>query len=1041
MNVKYLETILEKINLREFIIFVLFALFAFGFAIFCIVDYKTTYRTIYNERVDKIKYIDDLVIDILEYQNSLAVKNNIPITKVQHDAIEIIKSIQFKDEYIWIDLYKGGSVYHPIPQYSTDINVDSKIRKIVDEYNEGYLEYKWKKINANQSEFFDKISYVKLYKNWGWIVGNGVYINDINHKVLKSMLKSFLPVILFFILANGILRFILLNAIVKPIDKLAYISQKLAEGNLDVALPTAKSDTEFGKLYKIFNKFIEVLSKEKKAVQNEVILRNILTKIKVSLDIDEILFFVCSELAVLFDVQRVSIPVFLEKNDYKQFLIKNEYVTSPDIKTYSDAEDALETGNYWGMILAESSEAVAFDNIEESDVPDYFKNNYRDLNTLAIMGIAIKKAKNIWGCIILSDIVGSRHWTDEEKTLLKTVSDQVYLAINQAELYQKEKQTAQREKLLKTITEKIRSSLDIEETLSFICEETTKTFNVQRSAIAMYPEYKDYDNFSLMKDYTISPDLKSFKEIKDSAKILHFWEDALIDKNQIVAINNINEAEVSDYFKKSYQSIGVKSLLGISIKKYDRVWGTLVLSDYQEYRKWSEEDKELLSDIANQIYIALYQAELYEKEKTNSKREIILREIINKIRSSINLQDIKREIVNQVAMFLNADNVFFSDYNEETGNYIVTKESEYRSSEKLKSRVDFDFSEVPDFLEYVKYIHFKGNDIIFDNIDRYLDDNNLRGTGVETFYKLYDVVSNASINVSHGNLFLGNLVITFNKIRHISNDEMSFIRILADQAGIAIYQARLYEKEKLSAERERINRSIIEILRSSIDKTIIKKLFVKNIGKFFEADRVLLSEYDPVEKIYLPADKNSEYLSTPQEQSFVGYDWSKPVINELIQPLLEKREFNIYDWDEYIKYNQKSRDFMDFFENYNIKSSYNFPIIYQQNIMGFFCIDFTNNPRKLSDEDIRRIRNMCSQAGIALYHATLYQKAQECFLSKKSFVSKFSDKIKCSVNKILDKSILLSQNEFERILQIDYLNVIIDSCHKLLELTSEITEN
>ncbi len=46
--------------------------------------------------------------------------------------------------------------------------------------------------------------------------------------------------------------------------------------------------------------------------------------------------------------------------------------------------------------------------------------------------------------------------------------------------------------------------------------------------------------------------------------------------------------------------------------------------------------------------------------------------------------------------------------------------------------------------------------------------------------------------------------------------------------------------------------------------------------------------------------------------------------------------------------------------------------------MGYFCIEFTKGScHKLSDEDINRIRSMCTQAGLALNHADLYIKAQE----------------------------------------------------------------
>ncbi len=87
---------------------------------------------------------------------------------------------------------------------------------------------------------------------------------------------------------------------------------------------------------------------------------------------------------------------------------------------------------------------------------------------------------------------------------------------------------------------------------------------------------------------------------------------------------------------------------------------------------------------------------------------------------------------------------------------------------------------------------------------------------------------------------LGFLILEYNKdYKKFENEDLEFLKTIATQAGIAIYQANLYKITQIQAEREKISKNIIEILRSSLDKNIIKHLFVKNIGKYFNADRVL----------------------------------------------------------------------------------------------------------------------------------------------------------------------------------------------------------
>ena len=53
--------------------------------------------------------------------------------------------------------------------------------------------------------------------------------------------------------------------------------------------------------------------------------------------------------------------------------------------------------------------------------------------------------------------------------------------------------------------------------------------------------------------------------------------------------------------------------------------------------------------------------------------------------------------------------------------------------------------------------------------------------------------------------------------------------------------------------------------------------------------------------MYMPIDKNSEYLSGYKEKSFENYDWTSSDAKEYIQPLLAKEELNIFYWEDYIK--------------------------------------------------------------------------------------------------------------------------------------------
>lgn len=432
---------------------------------------------------------------------------------------------------------------------------------------------------------------------------------------------------------------------------------------------------------------------------------------------------------------------------------------------------------------------------------------------------------------------------------------------------------------------------------------------------------------------------------------------------------------------------------------------------------------------------------LINRTKHQAASERFMREIFEIMRSSLELNIIKNTIVNEVGKALNADRCFLWGYDKSTDLFIVDEFSEYRLSDDVKNLVGVNSKEQK--IEWLTDLYKIGKEVIFNNAKQFIKENNLESTTIEQYFKNYNIKASYSIPIFNSDEILGVLIVQYTKdYVKLSQEDIDFLKIVAIQAGEAIYQAELYQKVQLQAERERISRTIIEILRSSMDKEIIKKLFVKNIGKFFDADRVFFSDYDSAENVYLPVDENSEYLSSSNQKSFIGFDWSNKDISDHVQLLLGKREIKITNFDEYIKENPNiSKGLMSRYGNFDVKSSYNFPVLHQNDIMGYFCIEFTNRVFALSDEDINRIRSICTQAGIALYHAELYLRAQQCALLKNSSITEISEQIKKPANEILDLSKLLSKNEFERKAQIEYLNTIIDSCNQLLELTKNISED
>lgn len=854
----------------------------------------------------------------------------------------------------------------------------------------------------------------------------------------------------------------------------------------------------------------------------ETLLRNITQNIRSSLDLDETFYYICEETAKAFNVQRTAITYFKNPNNYEDFVVRKEYKVSPEINGYPYTENAHKTAAYWAKNLALSNEIMAFNSIKDSDLPDYFKDAYAGMGVKSVIGVSIKKEGSILGTLVLSEYNNYRNWTEEEKELLKTISDQVFIAITQAELFNELKQTTANQNAILNnmpfmawLKDSDSNLIAVNEAYSKMCNEKIENI-IGKNDYNFFPKeyaetYINEDKLVMESRETISsidtivgsngekwhetfksPVIDSKGNVVGTVGISQditerrYLEQSIIEStNKLNAIfNNIphwawlkdRENKFILVNKKFAQDLNLTPEEFIGKTDFD-LFPEKLATDYTNIDQMVIESKELVTieeeTIINseQRYFETFKQPFYnsqgeimgtvgianditERKETEqellrrqekiikaNEKEVLLRRIVETMRSSLDVNLVKNTIVNVVAETFKANRCFILNYNEKEDNFYVTKDCEYLSSDDEKSFIGINtnmFSEHK-VMDYLK----KGNDANYSNVDEYIQKQNLQGSPEETFLKEYEIKSSYKIPIFHANTFLGFIIIEYTKsYKALDESDLAFLNIIATQAGIAIHQAELFEITQKQAATEKFNRKILEILRNTLDKATIKHLFVANIGQYFHADRVFFADYDPVNCTFLAIDKQSEYLSSPQESSFVGLDWSDGSFAEYIQPMLEKRELKIDCWDDFIKTNYKSPDFISRFENYNVKSSYNLPVIHEGRIMGYFCVEFTKNVCvKLSDEDINRIRGMCSQAGIALFHAELFIKAEEASKLKEMVITKITSGATSMLNNIVEISEEMSKTELQCDQHIEHMNHINEIVKKLLDFTENINNS
>lgn len=110
-----------------------------------------------------------------------------------------------KNRYIWIHDINHTLIYNPYRKEDIGKNdkelVDKKYKnytiiykKALENKDGNFVEYYWAK--PNEDEMSKKIGFVKYFKDWNWVIGSGIYMEDLElalktKKKKKKELKRF----------------------------------------------------------------------------------------------------------------------------------------------------------------------------------------------------------------------------------------------------------------------------------------------------------------------------------------------------------------------------------------------------------------------------------------------------------------------------------------------------------------------------------------------------------------------------------------------------------------------------------------------------------------------------------------------------------------------------------------------------------------------------------------------------------------------------------------------------------------------------------
>jgi len=160
---------------------------------------STEKNLLLQDRQEKIRNLVEVAHGLVAHYDKQAQAGKLSKEEAQVAAIAAIKSLRYdKVEYFWINDLNDMMVMHPIKPDMDGKKLDQlkdKAGKLLFvEFNQtvkskgaGFVDYLWPKPGFEDP--VPKISYVKGYEPWGWVIGSGIYTDDVNAIFKQEAIK------------------------------------------------------------------------------------------------------------------------------------------------------------------------------------------------------------------------------------------------------------------------------------------------------------------------------------------------------------------------------------------------------------------------------------------------------------------------------------------------------------------------------------------------------------------------------------------------------------------------------------------------------------------------------------------------------------------------------------------------------------------------------------------------------------------------------------------------------------------------------------
>lgn len=498
---------------------------------------------------------------------------------------------------------------------------------------------------------------------------------------------------------------------------------------------------------------------------------------------------------------------------------------------------------------------------DDADLSDWERAHLQLHNAKTILYVPIIREDEIIGCLELIDSKASRTFAEADVELSQFVAQQTAIAISRAQLFIAEARRRREAEILLDVAEFVSSSLDRDEILARVMEILRVYLNdVHNCSISLITADGLYLETILSWSADEAYELFSMGgrlEISEA-----FTSQLVLESGEPVIISDLRQIPFTNKYTAEMRKSGLRAILCVPLKIKNKPIGTLHIHHWHQPRYFSADEIALLQGVANQTAIAIENARLFANERQQLNLSRTLQRVGALLTTRLQLEEVYENIFDLLGHVVtyNSASLFRLDKASEQFVLVASRgfESSFIDSRDFVLPIDHAFEQIAISPGWTVASNVR---LITSWID--LAEDFEPRAWIGAFLRVKGEIN-------------GILSVDGVKVGQYSDEDGQMVAAFANQAAIAIENARLYDETMRQAKELAVLNQVsqetavslnIDQFLEKITTTVGAELFPHIFG--FVMYDAKTKELRP-HASYAPVAEKLEEKGIPLDRSIIG---------------------------------------------------------------------------------------------------------------------------------------------------------------------------